>query len=159
LGATSRSGIYGVGRTQSSLGQGPLTAPSVFNFFSPNFQLPGAIHAAGLYSPEFQLQTETQGVLIVDALARRVALDASTTDDNAPVLDLSGLAELAADPESLLDDLDVLLLGGEMSATLRQQLRTAIDLTPDTGDEASRLQRARNALTFLVVSPEYAVQR
>lgn len=157
--ARSRSGLYGVGRTQSAFGQQPLGAPSVFNFFSPNFQQPGAIHEGNYYSPEFQLQTETQGVLIVDALAKRVALDAGTRDDHAPVLDLSPLVELAGDSEALLDDLDALLLGGRMSEALRAQLRRAIELVPDAGDDASRLQRARSVLTFLVVSPEFAVQR
>ena len=157
--ASSRSGIYGVGRTQGAYGQQPLAAPSVFNFFSPHFQQPGAIRDGDWYSPEFQLQTETQGILIVDALTRRIQLSASTTDDNAPVLDLSPLVALAADAEALLDDLDVLLLGGSMSAGLRELVRAAIELTPDAGDEASRLQRARSALLFIVVSPEYAVQR
>jgi hypothetical protein len=157
--AKSRSGVYGVGRTQSAFGQQPLSAPSVFNFFSPNYQQPGAIHENGYYSPEFQLQTETQGIFIVDALTKRVALDESTTDDHAPVLDLAPFLELADDPEALLDDLDELFFGGNMSAVLRQQLLVAMDLTPDAGDEASRRQRVRNVLTFLVVSPEYAVQR
>jgi len=157
--ARSRSGLYGVGRTQFSLGQQPLAAPSVFNFFSPYFQQPGAIHDGNHYSPEFQLQTETQGILIVDALARRIGLDASSADDDAPVLDLDPLVELAGDANALLDDLDLLLLGGMMSAGLREQLRAAIEFTPDAGDAESRLQRARSALLFLVVSPEYAVQR
>lgn len=157
--AKSRSGFYGVGRTQVAFGQQPLSAPSVFNFFSPHFQQPGAIHDGNHYSPEFQLQTETQGILIVDALARRVVMTSDSVDDDAPVLDLSPLVELADDAEALLDDLNVLLLGGRMSETLRGQLRTAIAFTPDAGNETSREQRARNALAFLVVSPEYAVQR
>lgn len=157
--ARSRSGVYGVGRTQFAFGQQPLAAPSVFNFFSPNFQQPGPIHDGNHYSPEFQLQTETQGVLIVDALARRVALTTDTAADDSPVLDLAPLADLAGDADALIDDLNTLLLGGLMSAGLRESLRIAIELTPDAGDSRSRLQRARNALTFLVVSPDYAVQR
>lgn len=157
--ARSRSGLYGVGRTQAALGQQPLAAPSVFNFFSPNFQQPGAIHDGGYYSPEFQLQTETQGILIIDFLAKRIQLSSGNATDNAPVLDLSSLVALAADADALLDDLNVLLLGGRMSTELRELARTAIELTPDGGDESSRLRRARSGLTFIVVSPEYAVQR
>lgn len=157
--ARSRSGLLGVGRTQAAYAQAPLGANSVFNFFSPQFQQPGPIKNAGYYSPEFQLQTETQGVLIVDNLGKRIALTSATAGDDDPVLDLSSLVAEAADSAAMLDDLDVLLLGGSMSASLRDIASRAIALTPDAGDEASRLKRAQIALTVIVVSPEYAVQR
>ncbi|TAJ51552.1 MAG: DUF1800 domain-containing protein [Nevskiaceae bacterium] len=157
--ASSRSGIYGVGRTQAAYAQAPLGANSVFNFFSPQFQQPGPIKNAGYYSPEFQLQTETQGVLIVDNLGKRIALISATAGDNDPVLDLSSLVAEAADSSAMLDDLNVLMLGGSMSTSLRDIAARAIALTPDAGDEASRLKRAQIAVTVIAVSPEYAVQR
>lgn len=157
--ASSRSGIYGVGRTQAAYGQAPLGANSVFNFFSPQFQQPGPIKDGGYYSPEFQLQTETQGVQIVDNLGRRIALTAAAAGDHDPVLDLSTVVAKAADSAALLDDLNVLMLGGSMSAKLRDIASRAIALIPDNGDAASRLKRAQMAVTVIAVSPEYAVQR
>src|SRR5262249_44220904 len=40
-------------------GQTPLNAPTVFNFFSPDYISPGVIASAGLYSPEFDTTNET----------------------------------------------------------------------------------------------------
>lgn len=157
--ARSRSGLYQLGRTQGAYGQQPLSAPSVFNFFSPQFRQPGPIRDRGLYSPEFQLQTETQGILIVDALARRIALDPSRADENAPVLDFAPLLALAADPEALLEELDLRLLAGSMSASLRAAVLTALERTADLATDTGRIQRLRLATTLICVSPEYAVQR
>ena len=157
--ARSRSGLFGVGRTQAAYAQAPLGANSVFNFFSPHYQQPGPVKNSGYYSPEFQLQTETQGVLIVDNLGKRIALTAASAGDNDPVLDLSSLVAEAADSSALLDDLDVLLLGGQLSASLRDIASRAIALVPDAGDEVSHLKRAQLAVMVIAVSPEFAVQR
>lgn len=43
---------------RSSLGQSPLDAPSVFNWFYPDFTVPGRIAQAGLVAPEMQTITE-----------------------------------------------------------------------------------------------------
>ncbi|MCV5648263.1 DUF1800 family protein, partial [Escherichia coli] len=57
--ATSDSGRYLVGITDdagTSLGQSPLRAPSVFNFYRPGYVPPGtALAAAGLVAPEMQI--------------------------------------------------------------------------------------------------------
>lgn len=157
--ASSASGIYGVGSTSTAYGQTPLSAPSVFNFFSPNYQLPGAIEEAGYYSPEFQMQTETQGILIVDDLAKWVSRSAENAAEDVPVLDLSPAVDLAADADALVDELDVLMLGGAMSPATRTFALELLSLYPDDGSDARRLRRAQAAVTAVVVSPDYAIQR
>src|SRR5690606_15429469 len=52
--ATSNTGRLHIPNPQTNLAQAALRAPSVFNFFEPNFVLPGAVAAAGLYAPEYQ---------------------------------------------------------------------------------------------------------
>jgi len=62
LGAKSDSGINGIHELDSSdrsLGQSPLLAPTVFNFFLPSYAQAGPIMNAGLVAPEFQITTET----------------------------------------------------------------------------------------------------
>ena len=44
------------------LGQSPLAAPSVFNFFHPDYTVPGGIANAGLFVPEFEITNEVQVV-------------------------------------------------------------------------------------------------
>ena len=43
----------------SSLSQSPLRSPTVFNFFYPGYEFPGALASAGLTTPEFQLTTDS----------------------------------------------------------------------------------------------------
>jgi len=50
---------YNVGLTETELDQSPIYSPTVFNYFLPDYQYPGATAAAGLYTPEFQLTSET----------------------------------------------------------------------------------------------------
>jgi uncharacterized protein (DUF1800 family) len=50
---------WGVGSTDTELGQTPLRAPTVFNFYEPDYQFPGILAANGLVTPEFQLSSDT----------------------------------------------------------------------------------------------------
>lgn len=52
--------------TNTPLGQTPQAAPTVFNWFLPDFNAGGAIAAAGLAAPEMQLATETSVVAAIN---------------------------------------------------------------------------------------------
>lgn len=45
-----------------SIGQSPQRAPSVFNWFLPDYVKPGAMAEAGLFAPELQISTESNDV-------------------------------------------------------------------------------------------------
>jgi uncharacterized protein (DUF1800 family) len=47
-----------VGDTDATLGQSPLSAPSVFNWFLPDYAPAGTLSANGLVSPELQIANE-----------------------------------------------------------------------------------------------------
>jgi len=49
-----------------SIGQSPQRAPSVFNWFMPDYVKPGAMAEAGLYAPELQISTESSDVAKVN---------------------------------------------------------------------------------------------
>lgn len=53
---------YRFGDTTASLGQSPQRAPSVFNWFLPDYTVPGALAQAGLFAPELQISTESSEV-------------------------------------------------------------------------------------------------
>jgi hypothetical protein len=61
----------------------------------------------------------------------------------------------------LIDQLNVLLLGGQMSPTLEQSIRDAWAALPaNFGDDADRQQdRVRIAIYIITASPEFAVQK
>jgi uncharacterized protein (DUF1800 family) len=56
------------GESTGALGQSPLRAPSVFNWFLPDFVVPGEMAEAGLYAPEMQLASETNLVNRINRL-------------------------------------------------------------------------------------------
>jgi uncharacterized protein (DUF1800 family) len=52
--------------TESNLTQSPLRAPSVFNWFLPDYVVPGPLGAAGLVAPELQVATESNVVNVIN---------------------------------------------------------------------------------------------
>jgi hypothetical protein len=52
-------GDFTLGNTDTALGQTPMASPTVFNFFLPDYQYPGALASSGLFTPEFQLTSDT----------------------------------------------------------------------------------------------------
>ena len=135
------------------LGQTPLSAPSVFNFFKPDYQDPGLITELGLYSPELEIVNEKQ---VINA--------ASVMDDwtlgGEEHYDLTMERAFAnSDPEKLLDHLDLLFLGGHMSDAMRLTLRDEVlDFEGGSCSGDARLQRALAAVYLIVTSPEFLTQ-
>lgn len=56
------------GDQTGSLGQSPMRAPSVFNWFLPDYVVPGPMAEAGLFAPEMQLASETNLVNRINRL-------------------------------------------------------------------------------------------
>jgi len=144
---------------ERDLGQAPVSAPSVFNFFRPTFSQPGAIRDNGLVSPEFQIIDETSitrttGRILASTLWSHNYRDNGTDDRIA--IDITHEMELEPDRAALLDHLDLLLLGGTMS----MQLRTEVDRLMDQRDHANAASlRVVEAIYLIASSPESAVQR
>jgi len=53
--------------TDATLTQSPQRAPSVFNWFLPDYVVPGPLGAAGLVAPEYQVATESNVINVVNA--------------------------------------------------------------------------------------------
>lgn len=134
--------------------QTPLRAPTVFNFFEPNFALPGEIAQAGLVSPEFQITTETTVV----GGANLTLLLLSATAGNGPLAaDLSPfLPPAARDDEALLDRIDLWIFARGMSDGTRNILREAL---ADPAFPSARDRRAITLLGLAVLAPESVVQK
>jgi uncharacterized protein (DUF1800 family) len=162
---------------EEEYGQRPLSAPSVFNFFKPDFAPPGPVRDAGLVSPEFQIHTDTQLVSAPNALDFRIFLFyigsrySYAWENGAPVpeetlMDYGPLKALAADPAALVDRLDLLMLNGKMSDYMRDILIARLQGPPPdnlpgqpAGTEDVPLFRVQQALYLIATSPEFAVQK
>ena len=155
--ANARSdGVYL--RTQSSnLSQNVFYPPTVFNYYSPSYGIPGT----ALVGPEFQLLTSATAIAranIANTLffsANGVAADANVYGSTGTQLDLSAYSAIASDTNALLDRIDRNLMAGTMSAPMRGAIASAVSAVPAT----DALGRARTALYLTFSSPQYQVQR
>ncbi|HEV2387699.1 MAG TPA: DUF1800 family protein [Candidatus Acidoferrales bacterium] len=147
FGATSDgSGLAGQG---ASMGQTALFPPSVFNFDSPNFVIPGT-HTVG---PEFQLLTTSTAL----ARANWVNALAFGSLGTGTKVDYSSFAAQASNPAALLDSLDTLLMHGSMSSSMQTGILTAMKAVPAGTNQA--LNQARTAIYLIASSSQYQVQR
>jgi hypothetical protein len=156
-------------------GQVPLSAPSVFNFFKPDFAQPGEIRNAGLVSPEFQIATDTQLVSAPNALDFRICcfFVGSTygyaLEPEETLMDYGPMMALVADPGALVEHLNLVMMAGSMSSYMRDMLivrlnglpPTTINYVPAGFTPAQRLAhwRVQQALYLIVNSPEFNIQK
>ena len=141
----------------TSLGQQPLRAPSVFNYFRPGY-VPAntAIASAGLVAPEFQITGETSVAGYTNFMQ---AVISSGVGINREVR-ASYTRELAVadDADALIDRVNRCLMAGTMSTQQRQEIRDAVNAIAVTAHEW-RANRVYTAVLLTMASPEYLVQK
>jgi hypothetical protein len=173
--ARSQTGTFLIPSTASntSLGQAPMFAPSVFNFWRPGFTPPGTTQLGqrSLLSPEFQAIDEVTVAayvnLMQDTINSGIGFVPTGFNGRDVLPDYSAELALADNPQALVDRVNLLLLYGQMSTTLQQRVVagvTAITIPTSTGSNqtaigAARLNRVKTAIFFTMISPEYLVQR
>lgn len=130
------------------MGQNALFPGSVFNFFSPNFVIPGT----GLYGPEFQILTTATSLNRANFVNTFVfgSLGSTTT------VNFGNYAAQASNPGALLDSLNTLMLHGTMSADMKTSILTAMQAVPAGTNQA--LQQAQAAIYLIGTSSQYQVQ-
>jgi uncharacterized protein (DUF1800 family) len=149
--------IWRVGATTdpaTGLGQSPLRAPSVFNFYRPGYVPPKTrIASRGLVAPEFQITTDTSLPGYVNFM--RLQLISPT---GGLTYDYSGELLLAANPTALVDRLNRKLTNGAMSEATREEIKTTVGALP-VGTPAQDLARVRTAILMTLAAPEFIVQK
>jgi uncharacterized protein (DUF1800 family) len=157
--ANGRNAIHYLDSSDDALGQSPLLAPSVFNFYSPAYRPAGPLANAGMVAPEFQITSETTVVGSMNFFAQLFRKGSYGSGDARLVLDYAPLAALAeGDGTALVDRLDLLFFDLQMSAATRQRLKTLLAGMPATSAD-KRLQRVRAALTLVAMSPDHVIQK
>jgi len=138
--ADGRFRYYWIGEPTWGLAQMPLDAPTVFNFFQPDWAQPGAVAAAGLVSPELQLADETSAFGTPNFL-RAVLFEGYANDDTTITLDWSELVQAAQQSNAaLLDRVNLLFFAGRMPAATRTAFATALADPDFPTDEPERVQ-------------------
>jgi len=168
--------IYGpqsiIANAVPNFGQAPLSAPSVFNFFTPTYVVPGAIASSGLVAPEMQITDASFSILVPNALSGFLfRVPPSTGVVQAPsspffttpptpwpflVMDYSELLPLVPTPSALLDRLSLLFCGGALSTATRTRILDGLQsLVPATTND----EKMKTAIWLVIASPDGAVQK
>ena len=146
-----------VNRFPSGQAQNAFNAPTVFNYYPPNFIVPGTT----LLAPEFGIFTTSTAIgranignsIVYGQI--NVALPNTPNGTKINLADLQAIS--AADPTSnqLLDHLNKRMMHGAMSAQMKSTIMTAVN----TLAAADTIGRVRAAIYLIFTSSQYQVQR
>lgn len=180
FGAYNRSGrLWLIGDDiQEPLQQHPLSSPTVFNFYKPDFIPHGPLGTAALKAPEFELHTSATSVAYVNlmyywffgdylpAISTKINNEvANVAELNPEILKRNGWDKLrlnfeqelvmAKDPrqhDALIDHLS-LVLTGKTNLTIKDKIKAAFRLYRDKPEWV-----VQTIVFMLAISPEFTVQ-
>jgi hypothetical protein len=175
FGAASQTGNFLITSTSAntSLNQSPLSSASVFNFWRPGFVPPSTTQLGqrSLVAPEFQIVDEVTAAGYINSIQTWVDQGIGSTPPNGAGRDVRPVnaagqfyaaeAALAENPAALADRMNLLLFNGTMTGTTHARIVAAVNAVNASNPitDAQRLNRAKTAVFFSMVSPEYLTQR
>ena len=138
------------------MGQNPFYAPTVFNYYTPDYVIPGT----SLLGPEFNIMTTGTAISRANFVNTMVfnRVNISETSPLGTSIDLSEMQALAAADTTgnqLLDALNQKMMHGTMSAGMRSAILTAVQAVPAN----TPLTREQQAIYLIATSSQYQVQR
>ncbi|WP_367873151.1 DUF1800 family protein [Luteolibacter sp. Populi] len=186
--ATTGFSSWDIDSTTTDLGQTPLRANTVFNFFEPDYQFPGTLAANNLITPEFQISSDTNVLRQANFMFGGIFSSATATNagptngfntfrrgEGDITVDFSpwmrpittGGTDYwtnTANLRLLIQEFSRILMAGQMSEALEDQIYDFVINTTNvaygtTPTETNRRDRVRAILHLIAVSPELAIQR
>ncbi len=133
-----------------NLGQDIFNAPSVFNYYSPNYMVPGTSIMGG----EFQIHTPAAAVWRANVVAGLFSQWSNPVQNYGPgtTIDLTPFMALTGSPTTLVNALDLTLTHGVMPATMKTEIVNAV-----TADTISPLHQVETACYLILTSSYYNV--
>ncbi|MFN7931554.1 MAG: DUF1800 domain-containing protein [Blastocatellia bacterium] len=141
---------YVLANQAAAMGQNLFNAPSVFNYFPPDYVVPGT----PILGPEMALQSSAAALSRAN-FVNTIVFGRIGTAPEGTQIDLTGLQALAGNPAALVDKLNRLLLHGTMSAAMQTELLKAINSVASNNPKL----RAQTALYLVAASSQYQVER
>jgi uncharacterized protein (DUF1800 family) len=147
----------GLSSNMTLLGQNPFYSPTVFNYFSPEYVIPGTT----VLAPEFEILNTGNAVKRTNFLHTLIfdGIPPNATDSlRGTSLDFSEFVPLAtndATGNQLLDQLNVRMMHGAMTQAQKDKILTAIAAVP----VSNPLMRVKTAVYLLAASSQYQIQR
>ncbi len=147
------------------IGQHPFRAKHVFNFFEPGHIAPGTqTGAAGMTVPELQI-INTNSVFgyinFINAFIYNTSPTYSRNPDNGVNADYSKQIALADNAQALIDNLDLILTGNQLSSVTKDRIKEVLAEMPirEDSEDEDKLERVKLAISMVMTSPAYLVQR
>jgi len=146
-------------RLDEMSGQAVLSSPSVFNFYQPdNTIIPGG----RTLSPEMEIMSEANLASTHNNFHHQIyrfnnRSDLSDDNPRVTVIDLEPLAQMASDPNQVLDWYNLILFSGAMPDDMRQTLFNYMRQLPNS--DAGRFAKVQDTLFMIMVSPQIHLQR
>jgi uncharacterized protein (DUF1800 family) len=134
----------GISDRASDMKQSPFFAPSVFNFFPPNFVIQGTT----LLGPEFAIfntsTTISRTNFVNDLVYGQV--------NSGTTVSVTGYVPLAASPSQLVDAISAVMLHGQVSDDMKNTLVTTLSSISDN------TQRTQAAFYLIGSSSQFQVE-
>ncbi len=150
---TSPSAAWAIGDTSSTttrLGQSMGRSQTVFNWFRPGYTPPDtSLSSAGLVAPEFQITNEQTVVAYVNYM--QTLVQSGTGDVKA---DYTDILTSAADSATLVDQVNLVLAAGQLSAATVASIKAAVDSISATATTGPA-NRVYTAILLTLASPDY----
>lgn len=146
--------------------QRPLSSPSVFNFFQPDYQPIGAIADMGLFAPEFQITNSLSTVGYASEVHMWTfeeepmeygRIYGGYESDRAVRLDLAEELQMVNEGKinELVERFNLILAHGQLSERTKEVIVDTVFEIPDNQPKV----RLHMALFLTLVSPDYLILR
>ena len=155
------SGIYDLG-SSDSLGQSPLHAGSVFNFYHPDYTPSGPLAVAQLVGPEFEITNSAtiSGFMDFSKYAIVGGFNQGATDPNKWLRpNYDAYIALAGNPAAMVDAMSLTLMSAGISAQFRAQLIDVATKLTDSNAVTQATERFKTVFWLIFNSPEYSIQK
>jgi uncharacterized protein (DUF1800 family) len=155
--ATTVSDGYINPQTQN-MGQDLWRPPTVFSYFPADFEVPGLPGVAG---PEFGILSATTALRranFVNTMVFTGIPKTTGTNTNAPFgtsLNIDAFYSLASDATRLVDEVNMRLLGGNVSASMRTSMITAVSAVSAVNPKL----RIQQAIYLAASSSQFQIER
>ena len=158
---------YAFTTRDAAMGQAPFRAPSVFNFYPPDYPLP---LGGGLLSPASKLVTSAT-VITRHNLAYdwTVNGDAANRPEYAVQSTISGATGTqpdwtlwqgyGTDTNGMLAEINALMLNNTMTSSQQAALAAAVNAVTNADPPTQARRRAQTALYIVATSPQFQVDR
>ncbi len=143
-----------------------MSAPTVFNFFSPTYQANGDFANENLVGPEFQIFNSSTAIGYFNYLYYMTVIDFNNEvpeeslnavgllEDFKAELVIPDLQALNTNPEAIVDYLDMVLVHGNMSDETRQAIIDSCEPLQDFPEYLLKM-----ALYLTMVSPDFNIMK